>query len=85
MSAMTDHPPVSTALAAGERETREFKQTLDTPESVAGEIVAFANSSGGALYVGVNDDGQVVGLTNAETTWPDHPFVTPAFWARTRV
>ena len=30
------------------------------------EIVAFANSKGGTLYIGVSDDGQVIGVKNAD-------------------
>jgi ATP-dependent DNA helicase RecG len=52
-------------LAQGESQHREFKRQLDNPESVAGEIVAFANSEGGRLYVGVADDGTVVGLPDS--------------------
>ena len=29
-------------------------------------ICAFANSTGGVLYVGINDDGKVVGVKNAK-------------------
>lgn len=31
------------------------------------EIVAFANSDGGTIYVGISDDGKVVGVKNADT------------------
>lgn len=52
-----------------ENVNREFKQLIDNPESVAGEIVAFANSDGGVLYVGVDDDGHIVGLSDANATF----------------
>ena len=30
------------------------------------EIIAFANSKGGTLYIGVEDNGNVVGVENAD-------------------
>lgn len=54
-----------TMLAQGEGQHQEFKRQIDNAESIAGEIVAFANSDGGVLYVGVDDDGTVVGLADA--------------------
>jgi ATP-dependent DNA helicase RecG len=53
-------------IAQGEGETLEFRRAIDNPESVAGEIVAFANSEGGTLWVGVEDNGEVVGVDNTE-------------------
>ena len=46
----------------GESQVREFKRQVDNPESVAGEIVAFANSGGGTIYFGIDDGGAIVGL-----------------------
>lgn len=48
-------------LAQGEDQQHEFKQVIDNPESIAGEVVALANSEGGYLYIGLTDDGNVVG------------------------
>ena len=52
-------------IAQGEGPRREFKRQLDNLESIAGEIVAFANSEGGCLDVGVDDQGSIVGLANS--------------------
>ncbi len=52
-------------IAQGEGPRREFKRQLENLESIAGEIIAFANSEGGCLYVGVDDNGSIVGLTNS--------------------
>jgi ATP-dependent DNA helicase RecG len=60
---------VLSEIASGEGQHREFKRLIDNPESVAGEIVAFANSEGGAIYVGVDDDGRIIGLSDADTTF----------------
>lgn len=56
-------------IAAGEGQRREFKRLIDNPESVAGEVVAFANGDGGTLYVGVDDDGRIIGLSDADATF----------------
>lgn len=37
-------------------------------DDIKKEIIAFANSSGGKLYIGVSDDGTVVGVVNADET-----------------
>ena len=47
-----------------ESETVELK--LDYAESIRKEIIAFANTNGGTLYVGVSDGGQAVGVENPD-------------------
>jgi len=47
-----------------EGKTREYKQDLSSPEKAMRAIVAFANSAGGQLVVGVADDGKVVGVAD---------------------
>lgn len=39
----------------------EFKESLDT-RSIAKEIVAFANSEGGRIFIGVDDKGKIKGI-----------------------
>ncbi len=56
---------IRSVIAQGENHTTEFKRQIDNPESLAGELVAFANSDGGALYIGVDDDGSLAGLDHA--------------------
>jgi len=56
-------------IAAGEGQCCEFKRHVDNPESVAGEIVALANTQGGAVYFGVDDNGDIVGLQDTEKTF----------------
>ena len=49
-------------VSLGESGTLEFKRKVAYPEKVIREIVAFANSAGGVLLVGVNDHGHISGL-----------------------
>jgi ATP-dependent DNA helicase RecG len=46
-------------LSEGESYTVEFKETAD--KSLPSEVCAFANASGGRVFIGVNDNGRVVG------------------------
>lgn len=50
-------------LLLGEDSTRQFKREPSADAKMAGEIVAFANSGGGVIYVGVEKDGSIAGLT----------------------
>jgi len=47
-----------------ECETVELKE-IYTPD-LKKEIVAFTNTNGGMIYIGVQDDGEIVGLDNAD-------------------
>lgn len=40
----------------------EFKKKADHPEKIVKEMVAFSNSNGGWLLLGVDDDGRISGL-----------------------
>ncbi len=48
--------------ALGEDSKRQFKADVRNAESLAAEIAAFANSEGGAILIGVADDGSIPGL-----------------------
>ncbi len=50
----------------GEGNTLEFKLKSTHPEKIVREIVAFANSDGGLLLVGVGDDKSIPGLKFVE-------------------
>ena len=47
-----------------ESETVELKSVV--VEDIKKEIIAFANCEGGKLYIGVQDDGTVVGLDDPD-------------------
>ncbi len=48
----------------GETENREFKSRFT--EEIYKEVIAFANTDGGIIYVGVDDEGNTVGLTHVD-------------------
>jgi ATP-dependent DNA helicase RecG len=50
----------------GESKTLELKLQLPQHESIAKTVVAFANTSGGKLVIGVNDQRQVMGVQEDE-------------------
>jgi len=55
---------------AGENISIEYKTEQVHPDSLAREMTAFSNTYGGTIYVGVNDDGSVSGLT-LERKWDE--------------
>jgi len=50
----------------GETSTVEFKERIPSIDGLAAEMVAFANSLGGILIVGVDDNGKVKGITGEQ-------------------
>ena len=52
-------------LARGEDSRHQFKRDLTNPDSLAAELAALANSGGGQLYIGVDDNGRITGLDPA--------------------
>ena len=53
-------------IALGEHTRQQFKRTFNSPDALAAELAAFANSGGGTLLIGVDDDGTIAGLDAAE-------------------
>jgi predicted HTH transcriptional regulator len=49
-------------IEQGEGPTLEFKSTIQSADKIARTLAAFANTRGGILLVGVEDDGQVSGI-----------------------
>ena len=48
-----------------ESETVELKQELT--KNIKKEIVAFANSKGGTIYIGITDAGEILGLKDIKS------------------
>jgi len=55
-------------VTLGEDSTRQFKKDVTNEESLASEMVAFANSEGGTIFIGVADDRTTPGLTPQDVT-----------------
>jgi len=53
-------------IEAGENLTTELKR--EYTEEIKKTIVAFANTAGGTLYIGINDDKSIIGLKNPDDT-----------------
>lgn len=50
-------------VSRGEDSRRQFKADIHNADALSGEIVAFSNSGGGCLIIGVNDRGVIEGLS----------------------
>lgn len=55
---------INTLLQQNESKTLEFKQDLSSPRGVLKTLVAFANSAGGRLVLGVCDDKRIIGVAD---------------------
>jgi predicted HTH transcriptional regulator len=53
-------------LARGEDSQHQFKSDVTHADGLASELIAFANGSGGQLFIGVADGGQVKGLSSSD-------------------
>ncbi len=53
-------------LARGEDTQHQFKQNITHSNSLTAEMVAMANTQGGKIFIGVNDKGEISGLSSEE-------------------
>ena len=58
--------PIKDLVRSGETNRIEFKKTLPQPEKFAKALVSFANTRGGTILVGVQDDKRFVGISDFE-------------------
>jgi len=54
-------------IIEGESSTVEFKRKVTTAEKIAKELCAFANTKGGYLIIGIDDDRKVVGVDSEKS------------------
>lgn len=54
-------------IELGESDTVEFKRKFSGFEKIAKEMIALANTRGGVLLVGVDDDGTIVGVDSEKS------------------
>ena len=52
-------------MTLSENDTIEFKETLT--DVIKKDVIAFDNSNGGTIYIGIADDGTLVGVDHADT------------------
>src|SRR5437879_6024223 len=52
----------------GEDGQNQFKEDIRSGDSLAAEMVAFSNSRGGKIFIGVADNGDLVGLSNRDVS-----------------
>lgn len=55
-------------IEEGENIQCEFKRKFSTPDKIAREMIAFANTKGGYVIFGVDDDKKVVGVESEKET-----------------
>lgn len=49
-------------IKQGESKTLELKESLPKNDHIAKTVIAFSNTSGGKLIIGVNDNREIVGI-----------------------
>lgn len=54
-------------ISRGEDSKNQFKADFTNAVSLAAEIVAFSNMEGGRIFIGIGDDGEIVGLSREDT------------------
>jgi ATP-dependent DNA helicase RecG len=50
-------------VARGEDSENQFKADVTSLDSLAAEIVSFLNAKGGTIYIGIDDSGELKGLS----------------------
>ncbi|MCF8363474.1 MAG: ATP-binding protein [Prolixibacteraceae bacterium] len=49
-------------IQKGESKTLELKEALPKHDNIAKTVIAFSNTSGGKLIIGVNDQRRIIGI-----------------------
>ena len=60
------HTELLEIIGNGENSGIEFKRDLPEPYDLAKELVAFSNLNGGVVFLGVEDDGGISGITRKD-------------------
>ncbi len=63
---MSSRDHIYRLIAQGEHQELDFKYEMNDSRKIARSLVAFANTDGGRLLVGVKDNGKVVGVNSEE-------------------
>jgi predicted HTH transcriptional regulator len=62
-----NYKDVNLLIDEGEGFTIEFKRRISSPEKIARTIVSLANTKGGTILFGVDDDGSIVGVESEKS------------------
>jgi predicted HTH transcriptional regulator len=54
-------------IEEGENQRIEFKRQFTSPEKIAREITAFANTRGGYIFFGVDDNKEIIGVESEKS------------------
>jgi len=57
---------ISRLIQQGEHQTQDFKYCISDSRKIARSLVAFANTDGGRLLIGVKDNGRIAGVRSDE-------------------
>ncbi|MCS7029007.1 MAG: putative DNA binding domain-containing protein [Bacteroidia bacterium] len=63
---MKTYHPLLKRILEGESEVLDFKKTISSVHKIAKTIVAFANTKGGSILIGVNDNKTLSGIKSEE-------------------
>jgi predicted HTH transcriptional regulator len=63
---MTKPSYIQKLISEGEHQTLDFKFGITDSRKIARSIVAFSNSDGGTLLIGVKDNGSIAGVRSEE-------------------
>ncbi len=58
--------PVLKLISQGEHQQQDFKYCISDSRKIAKSLVAFANTNGGRLLIGVKDNGKIIGISSDE-------------------
>jgi predicted HTH transcriptional regulator len=62
-----NYKTVQELIEEGEGFRIEFKRRISSPEKIARTIISFANTKGGTILFGVDDDGTIVGVESEKS------------------
>lgn len=57
---------IKSLIEQGENSSIEFKNASVKPDAIAKEIIAFANTSGGVILIGIEDDKSISGIDDSK-------------------
>lgn len=62
-----NYQDVEELIERGEGFTVEFKRRISSPEKISRTLISFANTKGGTILFGVDDDGSIVGVESEKS------------------